>query len=189
MSWVYQAFSQQPVFCWFLKDANIFLCPLKCFEKWKDVNILKNGIDALFCCVLPWFSFLFFPNSFLRLYLLEFPSVIFKMITCLVCKKLFSGLGDQFGCIFFYPLNHKVMGDIKVSNVYISVEHMKPPWNYICICLSHKYSYTYGYLTMQFQRNGAFSSFHLFFQKIKVKLKHWHETLAWKYMISGDPWV
>lgn len=54
----------------------------------------------------------------------------------------------------FFPLNHKVMGDIKVSNVFISVQYIKLPWK--DFCLSHKYSYTYDYLTMQFQRNGAF---------------------------------
>lgn len=62
------------------------------------------------------------------------------------------------------------MGDIKVSNVCNSPQHMKPPWNYLCIFLSHKYGYTYDYLTMQFQRNGAFAPLHPFFQKTEVKL-------------------
>lgn len=38
---------------------------------------------------------------------------------------------------------------------------------------------------MQFQKNGTFAPLHLFFQKTKVKLKHWHETLTWEYVILG----
>lgn len=97
----------------------------------------------MFYFVVFYLDFLFFfPNCFLCLHLLEFPPFIFKMIMCLFCKK-FLELGNQFVCIFFYPLNHMVMGDIKVSNICISVHHMKPPWNYLCVCLALKYSYIF----------------------------------------------
>lgn len=84
--------------CQYLFMNTKMFWKLKLCEYFKKVNR---------CCILLCSALMFFffpPNSFLCLYLLEFPSVIFKMIMCLVWKKLFSELWDQFGCIFFFPL-------------------------------------------------------------------------------------
>lgn len=144
----------------------------------KTIWILKkNRTDVLFYCVPPWFSF----------FLIVFYVFIFQNFHQSSLKwsyvSSFSELGKKFVCIFFYPLNHKVMGNIKVSNVCVSVQHMKPPWNSLCICLTLKHGYIFVTDYAVPKKWGFCSLTPL--PEVKIKLKYWHELLAWEYVILG----